>query len=156
MIISITICLFLNGIKQDLQTVDGNQCRLNGVNERLVNVMMSCLREINPKLIKSNKWYTKSLAKMWKDMRKCEASWLHEGSEDARKKKRRSYLAKRRMYSKAVSKAKRDILKRDWLEINLGNSKHFWNVVREVGLNEKNRSTQGGYNGPGVVGDFRQ
>ena len=45
-------------------------------------------------------------------MRKAEASWLHEGSKEVRKKKRRSYLEKRRMYSKAVSKL-REILKRD-------------------------------------------
>ena len=127
---------------QDLQNVDGNQCCLDGVYERLVSVMMSGLREVNPKPIKGNKWYTKSLAKMRKDMRKAEASWLHEGSKEVRKKKRRSYLEKRRMYSKAVSKAKRDFEEglRCQLENNLDNSKHFWNVVGKVGLNEKNRS----------------
>jgi hypothetical protein len=120
--------------------VGTDQTKLDEAYDELVKRMTDGLVEVRIHQRKSQVWYTKELAELRRMMRKAESQWLHSSGE-VRKEMRVAYLDRRRVYSKAVRKAKKGYEEQlcHKLEENLGSSS-FWKEARKIGLCSKKHS----------------
>ena len=84
------------------------QVVIDEVYEELVGVMKGGLVEVKVKESRRGQpWFTKEIAYLRKVFHSAEREWLDCGDKEAKREKRKESVEKRKMYKKAVRKAKR-------------------------------------------------
>ena len=81
-------------------------------------------------------WFMSGIAKLRKITNGAEREWLKCSDKEAKKGKRREHVEKRRMYKRAVDRAKGKFeeSKRNELQNMLRNPRRWWKMVRKLGM----------------------
>ena len=116
--------------------VGNNQEALDEVYEEVVRVLKNGLEEKKVKCgaKKGQPWFTKDLRQIRKEFHWAELEWLRCVDQVKRREKRQSYVEKRRVYKRAVMRAKVAFEERSCMELEkvVNNPKKWWKLAQKM------------------------
>ena len=119
-----------------IMNVGKNQDALDEVYEEVVRVLKNGLKEKKVKCgaKKRQPWFTKDVRQLRKEFHWAESEWLRCVDQVKRREKRLRYVEKRRVYKRAVMRAKALFEERSCGELEkvVNNPKKWWKLVQKM------------------------
>jgi len=119
-----------------IEAAGDDQTAIDEAYDKLLVMMKGGLVEMKSRRKRGQPWFTREIAKLRKVANGAEREWLRCSDKVEKKGKRREYVEKRRVYKRAVGKAKRKFeeSRRNELENMMRNPRRWWKMVKKLGM----------------------
>ena len=122
-------------LAQRVASMGKDQKAVDEVYDELMGIMNNGQREITMKGNERRQpWFTHESAKLRKEFHRAEKEWLGCRDNELRKRKRSAYLEKRRVYKRAVGRAKKRYVEHKCSELEgmVRKPKKWWSMVKKL------------------------